>query len=118
MEVHELATIVERGFFELGGRLDQTNDRLDNLSSRVAGIDDRVAGMDHRLGNVDDRLAGVDNRLHQTQIVVESLRDDLKQVAEGVQLHHKQLERHIADNDRHFEEIHSVFRNYAAARRI
>ena len=35
--------------------------------------------MDHRLGSVDDRLAGVDNRLHQTQIVVESLRDDLKQ---------------------------------------
>src|SRR5438067_34465 len=108
----------------LTGRVGGVDERMARVEERVVGVDEhmarveeRVAGVDDHVVRVEERVAGVDVRVHQTKILVEQLTDDVKQIAEGVQMHHKQLGRHIEDTDRRFDEIESVFRNYRAAGR-
>lgn len=100
MEVEELATIVTNGLRDLSTRMDQG----------FANVDARFAG-------VEGRLATVEEDLHKTRILVEGLTGDVKQIAEGVEMHHAELRRHVADTDRRFDDIESVFRNYRDARR-
>jgi hypothetical protein len=94
MEVEELATIVAKGFNEIAARFDQ---------------------VDGRFEQVDGRLTKIEDDVHLTRIVVESLRDDVKQVAEGVEMHHAELRRHVQHTDQRFDDIESVFRNYRTA---
>jgi methyl-accepting chemotaxis protein len=107
MEVQELATIVQKGFDELSARMQEG----------FAKVDVRFEQVDARFERVEARIVTVDDNVHLTRILVEQLTNDVKQVAEGVEIHHKQLERHIIDTDRQFDDIQSVFRNYRAARR-
>ena len=72
-------------------RLDQIEERLENVDARFVRveirldqIEERLENVEVRLGQVTERIEKVDDRVHQTQIAVESLRGDLRIVAEGV----------------------------------
>ena len=93
MEVEELAAIVTNGFKDLSARME-------------GGFE-----------QVDSRLTTVDENVHRTRMLVEQLTSDVKQIAEGVEMHHTQLRRHVEDTDRRFDDIESVFRNYRARRK-
>jgi hypothetical protein len=135
MEVEELATIVtnglkdlstrmDQGFAQVDARFEQVDARFEQVDARFAGVEGRLTGVEGRLTGVEGRLIGVEGRLttveedvHKTRILVEGLTDAVKQVGEGVVAHHAELRRHVADTDRRFDDIESVFRNYRAARR-
>src|ERR1041384_1619475 len=94
MDVDELATIVSKGFKEFSARFDQVDGQLTKIEDDVQKIEDDV---------------------HLTRILVEQLTDDIKQVGEGVVMHHAEFRRHVQHTDQRFDDIESVFRNYRTA---
>jgi chromosome segregation ATPase len=124
MEVEELATIVTEGFQEIAGqfkrvdaRFEQVGRRFEQIDGRFEQIDGRFEQIDGRLRHVEGRLTNIEDDVHQTRILVEGLTDDVKQISEGVEMHHAELRRHVEQTDRRFDDIESVFRNYRAAGR-
>jgi archaellum component FlaC len=145
MEVEELATIVTEGFQEIAGqfkrvdarfeqvgrrfeqidgrfeqidgRFEQIDGRFEQIGRRFEQIDGRFEQIVGRLRHVEGRLTNIEDDVHQTRILVEGLTDDVKQISEGVEMHHAELRRHVEQTDRRFDDIESVFRNYRAARR-
>lgn len=111
MEVEELKTIVERGFKDLS----------DRMQAGFADVDSRMqagfARVDSRFEGVEARLTTLEGEVHKTGILVERLEGNIKQVAEGVEMHHAEFRLHVADTDQRFEKIHSVIRHFGDKRR-
>ena len=69
---------------EMNERFEQADARFVRIEIRLDQIEERVENVETRLGQVAERIREVDDRVHLTQISVESLRSDLRVVAEGV----------------------------------
>ena len=115
MEVEELKAIVENGFKDLSTRMQAGFADVDaRMQAGFANADARIADIDARM---QQGFTQVEDRIHQTQVLVEHLADDVKQVGEGVVTHHAEFRRDTADTERRFDDIDSVLRNYRDARR-
>ena len=92
--IRDLRAFVEARFTGTDNRLtgidqrfDGVDQRLDGIDKRFDGVDDRFAGIDQRFDGIDQRFDGVDQRFDelksQLKTEIESVRDDIRIVAEG-----------------------------------
>jgi len=75
---------VDARFEQIDARFEQIDARFVKVEIRLDQIEERAEKIEFRLGQVEERIEKVDDRVHQTQIAVESLRGDVRMVAEGV----------------------------------
>jgi|GEM_PF-3488698 len=83
-EIKDLRGEMNRRFEQVDARFEQVDARFVRVEIRLDQIEERMENVEARLGHVEERIEKVDDRVHQTQIAVESLRGDLRMVAEGV----------------------------------
>jgi len=83
-EIRDLGGEMNRRFEQIDARFEQIDTRFVRVEIRLDQIEERIENVEARLGHVEERIEKVDDRVHQTQIAVESLRGDLRMVAEGV----------------------------------
>lgn len=83
-EIKDLRGEMNRRFEQIDARFEQVDARFVRVEIRLDQIEERIENVEARLGHVEERIEKVDDRVHQTQIAVESLRGDLRMVAEGV----------------------------------
>lgn len=77
--------------------------RLDSLDDRVRIVDDRVQGL-------DDRVQSLDERVRYDGVLLEALRDDIRQLAEAHLLLDGRVERYRQENDAAHHEILALLR--------
>jgi SMC interacting uncharacterized protein involved in chromosome segregation len=87
---------------ELIAYLDQ---RFDTMDQRLK---DLRWEMNQRFEKVDGRFDGLEETVHLSGVVVESLRDELRLVAEGFMGYSDQMEKHAAEVDRKLDDLKAL----------
>jgi uncharacterized protein YoxC len=72
---------IQRVETSLGQRIDGLGDSVDGLGERVDSLGERVDGLGERVDGLGEKVDGV--RTH-ADVLFESLRDDIRMVAEGI----------------------------------
>jgi hypothetical protein len=82
------------------------------LDQRFGTLDQRLKDlrweMNQRLEKIDGRFDGLEETVHLSGVVVESLRDELRVVAEGFMGYSDQMERHSAEVDRKLDDLKAL----------
>ena len=102
-ELEAFRTEMRRGFTEMRERLDRVDGRLDRVDGRLDTMDGRLDRMDGRLGRVDERV-----RLDG--VLLEAIRDDVRQLAEAHVLLDQRVERYREENEAAHGEILTLLR--------
>ena len=93
------------------GRLDAVEGRLDAVEGRLETVESRLETVESRLESVESRLERNEEATRHTQISVEALRSDIRQVAEGiVGVDEKQAAGRVEDG-RKIGEVESFHRS-------
>jgi archaellum component FlaC len=72
---------------------------FEGVDKRLEGVDKRLEGVDKRLEGVDKRLDGLDTGLHRLEIVVDSVKDDVTRIADGLAGATSTLGSHVRKDD-------------------
>ena len=99
-DIRDEFAVVRADLRNVDDRVRQVDDRVRQVDDRVREVDDRVRQVDGRLDQVDKRLSAEIHRVETTlrqeiqeegittrryfDVVAESLRDDIRIIAEGV----------------------------------
>lgn len=97
-EYSSLMDFLATRFARMDARFDAIEARLDRLEARMGGLETRMGGLETRMGGLEGRqesletrmgaLEGrqdsLDTRLARSEVLWESMRHDLRLVAEGV----------------------------------
>jgi len=94
-------------------------DLIAYLDQRFGAIDQRFGTIDQRLKDlrwemnqrfekVDNRFESLEEKVHLSGVVVESLRDELRVVAEGFMGYSDQMEKHSAEVDRKLDDLKTL----------
>ena len=78
---------------------DQYQELIDFLAEKFGRIDDRFDAIEGRLGGVEGRLDGLEGRLVKVEVGLETLRDDVRLLAEGVSATNERLDRYHHDHE-------------------
>ncbi len=85
-----------RAIAEIGDRVDERVARLEAASvdhrretaagplmveHRLEAVEDQLGAVEQRLGDFGDRFAGMDARIRRTEVMIESMRDDIRLIA-------------------------------------
>jgi hypothetical protein len=65
----------------------------------------RFARMDARMGALEERMDALEGRLTRSEVLWESMRDDLRRVAEGVVAVSERLDRFQAETNARFDSL-------------
>ncbi len=79
------------------------------LGRKFDGIDRRFDGIDRRLGVVERRLEGLEQRMTAVEVGLESLRDEVRLVAEGVTTNSARIDRLEATMNRRFDRVEQLW---------
>ena len=111
----ELKAYLDRRFDALGQRfeknerrLDEHDRRFDEHDRRFDAIDQRFEDVDRRFDDADRQMSEMREQIHQTQIMVEKLDGDIRQVAEGVATLGETMERHRAESRQDMAELRGL----------
>jgi chromosome segregation ATPase len=74
-------------------RFNSIDQRFDTIDQRLDSVDKRLDSHDQRFDAIDQRFERVEDAIRHTDIKVEALRDDIRLVAEAVDLNDKKTER-------------------------
>ena len=107
MDEKELLTFLERRFGDLSNQIAES--RHEN-QQRFGQIDDRFGQIDARLDRIDARVEQVETEVRHAHVQIESLRGDIRLVAEGVLGVSDRLESHRLETAREFEETRALLR--------
>ena len=92
------------------GRLDE---RFDRIEQRLDGHDRRFESSDRRFEGLNDRFDEINERIRHNGVLIEGVRHELQQVAEGLIMHIEV--RHREDReyfDRRFDDTHTLIRSF------
>jgi predicted nucleic acid-binding Zn-ribbon protein len=90
-------------------RFRETSQQIESLREETA---QQFAGVREQFVGVDQRFARVEDEIHQTRIVVEGLRDQVRLVAEGVMSVSERLEFFRSDVAKGFDDVKASFVPY------
>lgn len=82
---------------------DEYTTLMDFLATRFARMDAAFAAMDARLTRIEARQDAMEVRLTRSEVLWESMRDDLRRVAEGVVAVNERLDRFQAETRARFD---------------
>jgi hypothetical protein len=83
------------------------------LDERFGRIEQRLDGHDRRFEGIDRRFDEVNERIRHNGVLIEGVRHELQQVAEGLIMHIEV--RHREDReyfDRRFDDTHTLIRSF------
>jgi hypothetical protein len=78
---------------------------MDFLATRFARIDARLDVIEARLDGLDGRQTAVETRLARSEVLWESVRDEIRRVAEGVIAVNERLDRFQAETRERFDRV-------------
>lgn len=82
------------------------------LEQEFGAIDEKFSGIDQRLAGIDEKFSRIDEQFEETKrcfgVVAEGLRNEIRQVAEGVVNVDEKLERFRQDVDEQFTEVKTL----------
>jgi hypothetical protein len=110
----DLKVYLDEQFARIDERFAKVDERFEGIDQRFLGIDQRFLGIDQRFEHMDQKLENfrqetrgrfekLEDEVHLNRIVTEGLRDDLRQVADGVAANSEKLEK----LQRLFEDSHT-----------
>ena len=99
-------------FDAIEARLDRLEARMDRLEARMDRLEARMDGLEGRMSGLEVRQDALETRLTRSEVLWESMRDDLRRVAEGVVAVDERLDRfqaemrgRLEEHDRRFDGI-------------
>jgi chromosome segregation ATPase len=123
MTSDEYATLMDflaTRFARMDARFDRLEARMDALEARMDALEVRMGGLEVRMGGLEARQDGLEARLTRSEVLWESMRDDLRRVAEGVVAVNERLDRfqaeinaRVDDLARGLEGVHVRFDRFA-----
>jgi septal ring factor EnvC (AmiA/AmiB activator) len=93
MEERDLGALIENGLKDLAGRIDESR-----MEAR------------QRFEQVEGEIRQVKDEIHQTQIHLEDVHDDIKLLAEGIANVDEKLERHVGETAQQFDDVRALVR--------
>jgi chromosome segregation ATPase len=116
-EVKEMVGQLDTKVVRLDGRVEQVDakvvrldGRVEQVDAKVGRLDGRVEQLDAKVVRLDGRVEQVDGKAGQLQITVESMRDDIRQVAEGVIANNEKIDAFKAEVVLSFGEVIGLLR--------
>ena len=105
---------VDERFTKVDGQFSQVGEKLTQMDRRFSQIDEKLTQMDGRFSQIDEKFQGLgiemknteDRVLHQYHITAEALRDDIKQVGEGVLNLNEKFDRRIDESEKRMDQNH------------
>jgi chromosome segregation ATPase len=99
----ELKDFLDNRFSQVDGRFSQIDEKFVHVDGRFCQIDEKFVHVEGRFSQIDEKFHSLgiemksleDRVLHQYHITAEALRDDIKQVAEGVMNLNEKFDREI-----------------------
>jgi len=79
--------------------------RFTAVEGRFTAVDGRFDAVDERFTAVDRRVDSLDERVRHNGVMLESVRDDVRQLAEAHLLLDQRIERYRRENDDAHQEI-------------
>lgn len=106
----ELIAYLDARFSETSREFREVKEMVEQLDAKFGRFDGRVEQLDARVGRLDGRVEQVDGKVGQLQITLESMRDDIRQVAEGVIANSEKIDAFKADVVLNFGEVLGLLR--------
>jgi len=101
----ELIAYLDQRFGAIDQRFGTLDQRLKDLRWEM---NQRFEKVDERFDQADGRFDSLEERVHLSGVVVESLRDELRVVAEGFMGYSDQMEKHSAEVDRKLDDLKAL----------
>ena len=101
---------------QLDRRFGEVHDRFSEIDCRFSTVDSRFSAVDSRFSAVDSRFDEMNERIDEVKrhngVLIEGLRHELHQVADGLLMHVEVRHREDRDYfDRKFEDMATLFRS-------
>jgi chromosome segregation ATPase len=74
-------------------KLDSLDKKVDSLDARVDSLDKKVGSLDARVGSLDKKVGSLDEKVTQNSVEIESIKSDIRIIAEVQKAHMDQNER-------------------------
>ena len=115
----ELIAYLDERFRGIDERFLETSRQIQGLreeaSQQIQGLDQQIQGLreetSQRFDKVDKRLGQMDEQLRLTDVKVERLRDDIKQVAEGVIMANEKMDASKLEVAREFSDVKALIQS-------
>ncbi len=104
---------IDERFDRIEQRLDGHDRRFESIDRRFEAIDRRFESSDRRFEGLNDRFDEINERIRHNGVLIEGVRHELQQVAEGLIMHIEV--RHREDReyfDRRFDDTHTLIRSF------
>jgi len=99
MEERDLGTLIETGLKDLAGRIDESRLETRQLFEKLDV-------------KIDQTRVQLEGKIEKTELQVESLRGDIRQLAEGIANVDEKVDRHIEETARQFDDVKALMRLY------
>ena len=110
MEERDLGTLIETGLKDLAGRIDESRLETRQLFEKLdVKIDQTRVQLE---GKIDQTRVQLEGKIEKTELQVESLRGDIRQLAEGIANVDEKVDRHIEETARQFDDVKALMRLY------
>jgi len=121
MEERDLGTLIETGLKDLAGRIDESRLETRQLFEKLdVKIDQTRVQLEGKIdqtrvqleGKIDQTRVQLEGKIEKTELQVESLRGDIRQLAEGIANVDEKVDRHIEETARQFDDVKALMRLY------
>ncbi|HEY7651144.1 MAG TPA: hypothetical protein VID04_19260 [Methylomirabilota bacterium] len=110
MKDRTLREEMRRGFSAVTRRLTALDTRVGALDTRVGALDARVGTLDEHVRTLDEHVGALDERVRHGGVLLEALRNDVRQLAETQLLADERFERDRQENEAAHREILALLR--------
>ena len=93
---------------QIQGLREETSQQVQGLARQIQGLREETS---QRFTKVDERFDQMDEQLRLTDVKVERLRDDIKQVAEGVVMVNEKMDASKLEVAREFSDVKALIQS-------
>lgn len=101
---------IDERFTGIDERFNQTSREFREVKETVGRLAGTVGQLGGRVGQLEETVGKLDGTVGQLQITVESMRDDIRQVAEGVIANNEKIDAFKAEVVMNFSEVLGLLR--------
>ena len=96
---------IEARMDALEGRMGALEGRMGALEERMGALEGRMGALEGRMDVLEGRTGALEGRLTRSEVLWESMRDDIRRVAEGVVAMNERLDRFQDETVAHFDSL-------------
>jgi chromosome segregation ATPase len=113
VEEKDLRALIENGLKGLADQIDasraEARQHFEHLEGKLQQTRVQLEGQIHETRtHLEGEIRELDGKIRQTQIELESVRGDIRQLAEGIANVDEKLDRHIGETKQQFDDVRAL----------